>query len=96
MKLNQVCYRVIGLKDSFLMKTYESVGGYSSWRKILAGELDQETIIETVKASVLRGRGGGGFPTGLKWSFISRDAPGQKYVLCNADESEPAQQKIEI
>lgn len=93
MELNQVCYRVIGLKDSFLMKTYESVGGYSSWRKILAGELDQETIIETVKASVLRGRGGGGFPTGLKWSFISRDAPGQKYVLCNADESEPGTAK---
>jgi NADH-quinone oxidoreductase subunit F len=46
-------------------------------------------VIETVKASALRGRGGAGFPTGLKWSFMPRSAPGQKYLLCNSDESEP-------
>ena len=48
-----------------------------------------EQIIQILKDSALRGRGGAGFPTGLKWSFVARDVPGQKYVLCNSDESEP-------
>src|SRR5690606_29464336 len=61
-----------------------------TWEKILAGELSREQVIEGVKASGLRGRGGAGFPTGVKWGFMPKDAPGQKYVVCNSDESEPA------
>ena len=71
------------------MQTYENVGGYQAWKKILAGELTPEQVIEEVKASGLRGRGGAGFPTGLKWSFMPRKAPVQKYIVCNSDESEP-------
>ncbi len=71
------------------LKNYMEKGGYQAWKKILAEKTDQNEIIDTVKASALRGRGGAGFPTGLKWSFMPKDAPGQKYVLCNSDESEP-------
>ena len=60
-----------------------------AWRRILAGDLTPEQVIDEVKASGLRGRGGAGFPTGLKWSFMPRTAPGQKYLVCNSDESEP-------
>jgi NADH-quinone oxidoreductase subunit F len=62
---------------------------YKAWRRVLAGELTPEQVIDEVKASGLRGRGGAGFPTGLKWSFMPRSAPGQKYLVCNSDESEP-------
>jgi NADH-quinone oxidoreductase subunit F len=71
------------------METYTSLGGYEAWKKILAGEMTPEQVIEEIKASGLRGRGGAGFPTGLKWSFMPRKAPGQKYLVCNSDESEP-------
>src|SRR4029077_14197656 len=57
--------------------------------KILRDKIPPEKIVDAVKVSALRGRGGAGFPTGLKWSFIKHDLPGQKYVLCNADEGEP-------
>ncbi len=92
-KLDQVCYRTRHLKESWTLPTYESVGGYSAWRKILKEKTPPEEIIDTLKKSELRGRGGAGFPTGLKWSFLSRDVPGQKYILCNADESEPGTAK---
>jgi NADH-quinone oxidoreductase subunit F len=59
------------------------------WEKILREKTPKEQIIEEVKASGLRGRGGAGFPTGMKWSFMPRNAPGQKYAVCNSDESEP-------
>lgn len=71
------------------LEDYLNRGGYQAWKKILAEKTDQDEIINTVKASALRGRGGAGFPTGLKWSFMPNKAPGQKYVLCNSDESEP-------
>lgn len=71
------------------LENYLARGGYQAWKKILAEKTDQDEIINTVKASALRGRGGAGFPTGLKWSFMPKNAPGQKYVLCNSDESEP-------
>lgn len=71
------------------MSTYTKLGGYEQWKKILQENIPPEQIIEALKVSALRGRGGAGFPSGLKWSFIRRDVPGQKYVLCNADESEP-------
>jgi NADH-quinone oxidoreductase subunit F len=86
---NEVCYRTLHLKKPWAMSTYESVGGYEQWRKILQENIPAEQIIDALKVSALRGRGGAGFPSGLKWSFIRRDMPGQKYVLCNADESEP-------
>jgi NADH-quinone oxidoreductase subunit F len=88
-QLNQVCYRTLHLPESWTLKAYESVGGYSVWRKILTQKRPPEDIIEELKKSVLRGRGGAGFPTGLKWSFMPRNRPGQKFVLCNSDESEP-------
>lgn len=84
-----VCYRTVGLKKPASLETYLSLGGYSVWKKILAEKQPTEHIIEELKASGLRGRGGAGFPTGLKWSFVPRNAPGQKYVVCNSDESEP-------
>lgn len=75
------------------LKDYEARGGYQALRKILAqdgGEgLTQDQVIATVKESGLRGRGGAGFPTGLKWSFMPRQFPGQKYLVCNSDEGEP-------
>jgi NADH-quinone oxidoreductase subunit F len=86
---NQVCFSTFGDDESWTMATYEKHDGYQSWRKVLAGELTHEEIIAEVKASGLRGRGGAGFPTGLKWSFMPRSAPVQKYLVCNSDESEP-------
>jgi NADH-quinone oxidoreductase subunit F len=88
-ELNQVCFRTQGLPNPGSLATYESVGGYKVLRKILSENISAEEIIEQMKASVLRGRGGAGFPTGLKWSFMPRNAPGQKYIVCNADEGEP-------
>ncbi len=75
------------------VKDYEARGGYQALRKILGkdgGEgLTQDQVIAIVKESGLRGRGGAGFPTGLKWSFVPRQFPGQKYLVCNSDEGEP-------
>ncbi|TXK65744.1 NADH-quinone oxidoreductase subunit NuoF [Alkalisalibacterium limincola] len=70
-------------------EAYLKSGGYQALRKVLSEKVSQEEVIEMVKQSGLRGRGGAGFPTGLKWSFMPRSAPGQKYILCNSDESEP-------
>jgi NADH-quinone oxidoreductase subunit F len=64
-------------------------GGYAAIRKILGGELSREQLIETLKASGLRGRGGAGFPTGMKWSFMPKEVVKPHYLVCNADESEP-------
>jgi NADH-quinone oxidoreductase subunit F len=89
MLLNAVCYRTLHLDQPWTLKSYESIGGYQVLRKILQEKMPPENIINELKESALRGRGGAGFPTGLKWSFISRDVPGQKYVICNSDESEP-------
>ncbi len=86
---NLVCFNTFGEENPWTIDTYEKLDGYKAWRRILAGELTPEQVIEEVKASGLRGRGGAGFPTGLKWSFMPRTAPGQKYLVCNSDESEP-------
>jgi len=69
--------------------SYLKSGGYQALRKILSEGWTREQVIDVLKASALRGRGGAGFPTGLKWSFMPRNAPGIKYLLCNSDESEP-------
>ncbi len=75
------------MKDGHTLKVYQETGGYKSLKKALG--MTQDEIISEVKASSLRGRGGAGFPTGMKWSFVPRNSPKAKYVVCNADESEP-------
>ncbi|MBS0375339.1 MAG: NADH-quinone oxidoreductase subunit NuoF [Proteobacteria bacterium] len=87
--MNQVVFEPLKLPESWKLATYRSIGGYEAWERILREKIPPEKIVEEVKASGLRGRGGAGFPTGMKWSFIPRSAPGQKYVVCNSDESEP-------
>ena len=73
--------------DSHTIEAYEAAGGYGSLRKAL--DMDPVAIIEEVKKSGLRGRGGAGFPTGTKWGFIPRDSAKPRYLVCNSDESEP-------
>jgi len=85
---NLVCLTTLGLDEPWTLESYLKVGGYASWRRILAGELTAGEVVDIVKASGLRGRGGAGFPTGLKWSFMPKDDR-QKYAVCNSDESEP-------
>jgi NADH-quinone oxidoreductase subunit F len=87
--VNEVCFKNIDKENPSSLATYEATGGYSVWRKILHGELSPEAILSELKTSGLRGRGGAGFPTGLKWSFMPRNQDGQKYVVCNSDEGEP-------
>ncbi|OHC66580.1 MAG: NADH oxidoreductase (quinone) subunit F [Rhodocyclales bacterium GWA2_65_20] len=70
------------------LKEYEARGGYQALKRILAEKLTQDQVIAEVKTAVLRGRGGAGFPTGLKWSFMPKAAP-EKYIVCNTDEGEP-------
>jgi NADH-quinone oxidoreductase subunit F len=77
-----------GIQDSHKIDVYLRQGGYQALAKALK-EMTPEAIIEEVKKSNLRGRGGAGFPTGMKWSFVPKDSPKEKYVICNADESEP-------
>jgi NADH-quinone oxidoreductase subunit F len=68
---------------------YLARGGYAALKKIIADKIPPEQVVAEVKKSGLRGRGGAGFPTGLKWSFMPRQFPGDKYVVCNSDEGEP-------
>lgn len=88
---NQVCLRTLTTNKSnpWSLENYLALGGYSSLKKILAEKTPPEKIIEELKLSALRGRGGAGFSTGLKWSFVPRHLSGQKYLVCNSDESEP-------
>ncbi|MFA5958930.1 MAG: NADH-quinone oxidoreductase subunit NuoF [Tatlockia sp.] len=88
-ELNQVCYRTFHLKQPWTLEAYRSIGGYTVWERILKEQTPPQQIIEELKTSALRGRGGAGFPTGLKWSFMNRNSPVQKYVVCNSDEGEP-------
>ena len=86
---HKVVFTTLDKDQPWSLESYLEVDGYKAWRKILAEKTPPEEIIKELKHSALRGRGGAGFPTGLKWSFMPRSAPGQKYVLCNSDESEP-------
>ncbi|HPU05114.1 MAG TPA: NADH-quinone oxidoreductase subunit F, partial [Thermogutta sp.] len=74
--------------DSHTLRAYEASGGYATLRRVLK-ELSPAEVVEEVRISGLRGRGGAGFPTGLKWSFLPADHPGPIYLCVNADESEP-------
>ena len=86
---NEVCFATLQYDQPWSMESYLKSGGYQALRKIYGEGMSPEDVIEQVKVSGLRGRGGAGFPTGLKWSFMPRNAPGQKYIVCNSDESEP-------
>ncbi len=86
---NLVCFSTFGADAPHTLATYEKHDGYKAWRRILAGGLTPAQVIDEVKASGLRGRGGAGFPTGLKWSFMPKGSEVQKYLVCNSDESEP-------
>jgi len=86
---HNICFTHLDEDNCWSLEAYRKIGGWQAWEQILKEKTPQEEIIETVKKSALRGRGGAGFPTGLKWSFMPRSAPGQKYLVCNSDESEP-------
>ncbi len=86
---NLCVFEPLNLERSWTLDAYRSIGGYQSWETILREKPPRLQVVDAVKASGLRGRGGAGFPTGLKWSFMPRDAAGDKYVVCNSDESEP-------
>jgi NADH-quinone oxidoreductase subunit F len=88
-KMNLVVFEPLKLERSWTLESYRKIGGYDVWEKLLAEKPPREQIIDTLKASGLRGRGGAGFPTGTKWSFMPRNSPVQKYLVCNSDESEP-------
>ena len=77
----------VHMENSHTLKVYQETGGYESLKKAM--NMTPDEIINEVKASALRGRGGAGFPTGMKWSFVPRQSPKPKYIVCNADESEP-------
>jgi NADH-quinone oxidoreductase subunit F len=86
--MEKILLRNIDVPDSHTLTTYTSRGGYRSWQEVVQN-IKPEQLIDLVKASGLRGRGGAGFPTGMKWSFVPKDSPKPKYLVCNADESEP-------
>lgn len=88
-KLNQVCYATLQFDEPWTLDNYYRAGGYEAWKKILRSGTPSKDIIEEVKTSGLRGRGGAGFPAGLKWSFMAAPSEKQKYIVCNSDESEP-------
>lgn len=75
--------------NNWRLKDYEARGGYQQLRRILSEKITPDAVIAEVKASSLRGRGGAGFPTGLKWSFMPKNYQDSKYLVCNSDEGEP-------
>ena len=87
--LDQVCYQTLKFDKPWTLDNYLKVGGYKAWKRILKDKVPPEQVIEELKASGLRGRGGAGFPTGVKWSFMPKNPDGPSYVVCNSDESEP-------
>jgi len=87
--LNAVCFRTIDKPNPASLETYRSLGGYEVLKRIVSEQTPAVEIINELKLSNLRGRGGAGFPTGLKWSFMPKNFEGDKYLLCNSDEGEP-------
>jgi len=85
---NQVCYTTLQFDEPWTYENYLKIGGFKAWQRILDEKLTPEDVVDIVKESGLRGRGGAGFPTGLKWSFMPKESP-QSYFVVNSDESEP-------
>ena len=85
----KVCSWTLDHDDPASLATYVAHGGYQALRRVLTENISGDDIIAQLKISALRGRGGAGFPTGLKWSFMPRAFPGDKYIVCNSDEGEP-------
>lgn len=85
----KIALRNCGVIDPENIEEYETNNGYKAIRKILEGKIEQEQVIQTVLDSGIRGRGGGGFPTGMKWRFAQKNDADQKYIICNADEGDP-------
>ncbi|HCA27977.1 MAG TPA: NADH-quinone oxidoreductase subunit NuoF, partial [Betaproteobacteria bacterium] len=85
----KVILHSVHLDRPWTLENYRAGGGYEALHKVLTEKTRPIDIINQVKLSALRGRGGAGFPTGLKWSFMPRSFPGDKYVVCNSDEGEP-------
>ena len=86
---HQVCSWTQALDNPASLATYVANGGYQALRRVVTEQVSGDAIIAELKTSALRGRGGAGFPTGLKWSFMPRAFPGDKYIVCNSDEGEP-------
>ncbi|MFN3398235.1 MAG: NADH-quinone oxidoreductase subunit NuoF [Sulfurimicrobium sp.] len=86
---NEVIFHSLHQPESWKLSSYLATGGYETLRKVVTERVAPEEIINQVKISALRGRGGAGFPTGLKWSFMPRHFQGDKYIVCNTDEGEP-------
>ena len=84
-----VCLPEPGIEQPWTLASYANNGGYEAWRQILRDGTPPADLIDQIKASGLRGRGGAGFPSGLKLSFMPRESAGQNYIVCNSDESEP-------
>src|SRR5689334_553732 len=88
-KQNLLLFEVLKYDQPWTLESYRRIGGYQIWEKMLAEKPSRDSVIDAVKGSGLRGRGGAAFPTGMKWSFMPRNSPVQKYLVCNSDESEP-------
>ena len=88
-----VIYTTMDFDQPWTLENYLKVGGYQALRKVLTEKIAPDAIIAEVKTSALRGRGGAGFPTGLKWSFMPKNYQGDKYIVCNSDEGEPGTAK---
>ncbi len=86
--VNEVCFATLQFDKPWTLDNYLSIGGYDALKRVLGEKTSPEDVVEEVKKSSLRGRGGAGFPCGMKWSFMPK-GEGQKYLLCNSDESEP-------
>ncbi|MGH8428013.1 MAG: NADH-quinone oxidoreductase subunit NuoF [Gammaproteobacteria bacterium] len=89
-ELNQVCFTTLQFDEPWSLENYRKIGGYEAWERILRERPDRADVIGEVKKSGLRGRGGAGFPTGVKWTFMPKTPPSpEKHLVCNSDESEP-------
>ena len=87
--MDEVVYQTRNLANPWSLETYRKVGGYQALEKIVREKIPPQDVVEMVKQSGLRGRGGAGFPTGVKWSFMPQGSDKQTYIVCNSDESEP-------
>ncbi len=86
---DSVCYSTRRFDEPWTLENYRQVGGYQALERLIRDRVPPADVIEEIKTSGLRGRGGAGFPTGIKWSFMPKDMSGPKYIVCNSDESEP-------